>query len=154
MTTELQIEVSQLRNTQERTAIVLESISQNIGAISAVEQSLSKIIAVHEEKFRHQDKINADFAKALEKVSTESREMFKESKKELAAFREEVLGAITSLRTDTLNSTKENETNRDTEVKALTTRVEVLERWRYYIMGMIVIASWAINHAITWFGSR
>ena len=162
MTTELSIEVGLLRGMQERTTTILESISTNIGAISDVEKALSKIVAVHEEKFKYQEKTNQDLANAIERVSQESRELFKEAisklekaqenrKREMSEFRTEVITAITDLRTDTVKSAEKNEKSRDEEIKDLQDRVQVIERWRYYIIGVIAIASWAINHAINYF---
>ncbi len=165
MTTELSIEVGLLRGMQERTTTILESISTNIGAISDVEKALSKIVAVHEEKFKYQEKTNQDLANAIERVSQESRELFKEAiskiekaqetqKREMSEFRTEVITAITDLRTDTVKSAEKNEKSRDEEIKDLQDRVQVLERWRYYIIGVIAIASWAINHAINYFSTH
>ena len=165
MTTELSIEVGLLRGMQERTTTILESISTNIGAISDVEKALSKIVAVHEEKFKYQEKTNQDLANAIERVSQESRELFKEAiskiekaqetqKREMSEFRAEVITAITDLRTDTVKSAEKNEKSRDEEIKDLQDRVQVLERWRYYIIGVIAIASWAINHAINYFSTH
>lgn len=165
MTTELSIEVGLLRGMQERTTTILESISTNIGAISDVEKALSKIVAVHEEKFKYQEKTNQDLANAIERVSQESRELFKEAiskiekaqetqKREMSEFRAEVITAITDLRTDTVKSAEKNEKSRDEEIKDLQDRVQVLERWRYYIIGVIAIASWAINHIINYFSTH
>lgn len=165
MNTELSIEVGLLRGMQERTTQVLESISSNISAISDVEKSLSKIIAVHEEKFKYQEKTNQDLSNAIERIGQESKELFKESiariekaqetsKRELTEFRTEVLHAITELRTDTLKSAEKTEKERDAEIDELRDRVIILERWRYYIIGVVAVATWAVNHILNYFTSH
>lgn len=159
MTTELSIEVGILRANQERTTLIFEKISSNIDAISEVEKHLSKIIAVHDEKFKNQDKTNVEMVQAIERVGRESKELFKESiakiektqaeaKVELTSFRTEVIDELKSLRDDTIKNSKDNASTTREELDDLEKRISTLEQWRYYIVGIMAVVAWGVTRVV------
>lgn len=125
---------------------VVTKLDSSLEKISEVSNSIGKLLAVHDERISQLEKIserrNVEIEKLQARISDQTREIVAEIEK-----------LETTLYLKIKESSKEiyqaqSSTNADIqkELKAVSLRVETLEKWRMYVIGIAAAAGYLVGN--------
>lgn len=125
---------------------VVTKLDSSLEKISEVSNSIGKLLAVHDERIGQLEKIserrNVEIEKLQARISDQTREIVAEIEK-----------LETTLYLKIKESSKEiyqaqSSTNADIqkELKAVSLRVETLEKWRMYVIGIAAAAGYLVGN--------
>lgn len=125
---------------------VVAKLDSSLEKISEVSNSIGKLLAVHDERIGQLEKIserrNVEIEKLQSRISDQTREIVAEIEK-----------LETTLYLKIKESAKEiyqaqSTTNADIqkELKAVSLRVETLEKWRMYVIGIAAAAGYLVGN--------
>lgn len=124
---------------------VVSKLDSSLDKITEVSNSIAKLLAVHDERLSSLEKVNdkrEDEIKDLHsRITTQTREIF--DKLELMEARIEKRISETSS-TTTAQHIKINE-DMKVEIEKISTRLQVLESWRWYVLGAAAVAGWILS---------
>lgn len=124
---------------------VVKKLDSSLDKISEVSNTIAKLLAVHDERLSSLEKTTdkkADEIKELHtRLNTQTREIF--DKLELMEARIEKRisegSTTTSLQHERIN------TEMKEEIQKISDRIQVLESWRWYVLGAAAVAGWIIS---------
>lgn len=124
---------------------VVKKLDSSLDKITEVSNSIAKLLAVHDERLGSLEKTNdkrEDEIKDLHsRITTQTREIF--DKLELMETRIErrisESSSTTSAQHIKINDDMKN------EIKKIADRIQVLESWRWYVLGAAAVAGWILS---------
>lgn len=124
---------------------VVKKLDSSLDKITEVSNSIAKLLAVHDERLGSLEKTNdkrEDEIKDLHsRITTQTREIF--DKLELMETRIErrisESSSTTSAQHIKINDDMKN------EIKKIADRIQVLESWRWYVLGAAAVVGWILS---------
>ena len=126
-TTEIKIDIESLRKDIENVNSIQGRLDTAIDRLTEVSSSIKSMLAVHEEKITRQEKIDEVIFDKLKDRAEEISDVYRELKKDIELVEKRVLIEIKSLKND------------------IGSRVGVLERYRWLIMGGAIVLGWILS---------
>ena len=126
-TTDIKIDISTLRKDLENVNTIQGRLDTAIDRLTDVSSSIKSMLAVHEEKIQRQEKIDEIIFEKLKDRAEEITDVYRELKKDIELVEKRVLIEIKSLKND------------------IGSRVGVLERYRWLIMGGAIVLGWILS---------
>jgi DNA repair ATPase RecN len=126
-TTEIKIDIESLRKDIENVNSIQGRLDTAIDRLTEVSSSIKSMLAVHEEKITRQEKIDEVIFEKLKDRADEISDVYRELKKDIELVEKRVLIEIKSLKND------------------IGSRVGVLERYRWLIMGGAIVLGWILS---------
>ena len=124
---------------------VVKKLDSSLDKISEVSNTIAKLLAVHDERISSLEKNTdkkADEIKDLHsRLTTQTREIF--DKLELMEARIEKRITEGSNTTSAQHERINNEMKE--EIQKISDRIQVLESWRWYVLGAAAVAGWIIS---------
>jgi hypothetical protein len=133
-----QIEVEVLKS-------VVNKLDSSLDKITEVSNNIGKLLAVHDERLGSLEKISdkrGDEVKELHsRITTQTREIFEklEAMEDRIERRISESGVTTSAQHDRINAEIKQ------EIKKINDRINILESWRWYILGAAAVAGWILS---------
>lgn len=128
------------------TDTVLERLADSFEKISDVSNSLTKILAIHDERFTNQAKYNNETDKTIEAIAKEHKQTLSEFFIRMETNEYKLLNMVEEMRKD-LRDRDDNMTkiltDRDEKINS---RITALEQWRYTSMGIVSVVSAIIGY--------
>jgi peptidoglycan hydrolase CwlO-like protein len=126
-TTDIKIDIESLRKDIENVNSIQGRLDTAIDRLTDVSSSIKSMLAVHEEKIQRQEKIDEVIFDKLKDRADEISDVYRELKKDIELVEKRVLIEIKSLKND------------------IGSRVGVLERYRWVIMGGAIVIGWILS---------
>ena len=126
-TTEIKIDIESLRKDIENVNSIQGRLDTAIDRLTDVSSSIKSMLAVHEEKITRQEKIDEVIFDKLKDRAEEISDVYRELKKDIELVEKRVLIEIKSLKND------------------IGSRIGVLERYRWLIMGGAIVLGWILS---------
>tara|TARA_B100000902_G_scaffold344524_1_gene349965 strand:- start:416 stop:838 length:423 start_codon:yes stop_codon:yes gene_type:complete len=124
--TELKVEIKGLKKDIEQVNTLNGRLDTAIEKLTDVSTSIKQMLAVHEEKIQRQEQIDEIIFDKLKERAGEIDTVHRELSKELESVEKRLLLEIKSIRVD------------------IGSRVGILERYRWLIMGGAIVIGWFI----------
>ena len=126
-TTDIKIDIESLRKDIENVNSIQGRLDTAIDRLTDVSSSIKSMLAVHEEKITRQEKIDEVIFEKLKDRADEITDVYRELKKDIELVEKRVLIEIKSLKND------------------IGSRVGVLERYKWLIMGGAIVIGWILS---------
>ena len=125
--TDIKVDIESLRKDIENVNSIQGRLDTAIDRLTDVSSSIKSMLAVHEEKITRQEKIDEVIFEKLKDRAEEITDVYRELKKDIELVEKRVLIEIKSLKND------------------IGSRVGVLERYRWLIMGGAIVIGWILS---------
>ena len=125
--TEIKVDIQTLKRDIENVNNIQGRLDTAIDKLTDVSSSIKSMLAVHEEKLTRQEKIDEVIFEKLKDRADEISDVYRELKKDIELVEKRVLIEIKSLKND------------------IGSRVGVLERYRWLIMGGAIVLGWILS---------
>jgi len=125
--TDIKVDIESLRKDIENVNSIQGRLDTAIDRLTDVSSSIKSMLAVHEEKITRQEKIDEVIFEKLKDRAEEITDVYRELKKDIELVEKRVLIEIKSLKND------------------IGSRVGVLERYRWLIMGGAIVLGWILS---------
>jgi predicted nucleic acid-binding Zn-ribbon protein len=125
--TEIKVDIQTLKRDIENVNNIQGRLDTAIDKLTDVSSSIKSMLAVHEEKLTRQEKIDEVIFEKLKDRADEISDVYRELKKDIELVEKRVLIEIKSLKND------------------IGSRVGVLERYRWLIMGGAIVIGWILS---------
>ena len=125
--TEIKVDIESLRKDIQNVNNIQGKLDTAIDKLTDVSSSIKSMLAVHEEKITRQEKIDEVIFEKLKDRADEITDVYRELKKDIELVEKRVLIEIKSLKND------------------IGSRVGVLERYRWLIMGGAIVLGWILS---------
>ena len=136
--TELETEVKLLKRDVEDTKVIHGRLDVAIDKLTDVSNSIHRMLAVHEEKLARQEEASYELEKQIEKRRTE-----------LLSKIDELHSRVTTNTKEIMITAAAQHESQNKEIQKireeLTSRVGVLERWRYVLIGGSIVAGFLLH---------
>jgi hypothetical protein len=128
------------------TDTVLERLADSFAKISDISNSLTKILAIHDEKFTNQAKYNNEIDRTIEANAKEHKQTLSEFFIRMETNEYKLLSMVEEIRKDSRERHDEVTKIAAAREKEQNDRITALEQWRYTSMGMISVISAIIGY--------
>lgn len=147
---EKEIELALLKNDVGRVTSLVEKLDSAIEKMGEVSGTIAKILAVHEEKIAHHDRIDDELFNLLEKRRGELQMDVKELHSRISSIQRElsenisnnehkIMAALMNGLMDIKKCISEEHRIFNEDRSKLEKRIEELEKWRWIIMGGSIV---------------
>ena len=124
--TEIKVNIESLKKDLENVNNIQDKLDTAIDKLTDVSSSIKSMLAVHEEKITRQEKIDEIIFDKLKDRAKEITDVYRELRKDIDLVEKRLLIEIKSLKND------------------FGSRVGVLEKYRWIIMGGAIVIGWIL----------
>lgn len=125
---------------------VVNKLDSSLEKISEVSNSIGKLLAVHDERIGQLEKTSErridDIKEVNNKITTQTKEIVEKIDKLEKTLEREIKETTEELR----GQHTEIKDNIDDRLDKLDTRINILENWRWYILGAAAAGGFVLNH--------
>lgn len=125
--TDIKVQLESLRKDIESVNSINNRLDTAIDKLTDVSTSIKSMLAVHEEKIQQQEKLDEVIFTKLKDRENEIDNVYRDLQREINQVEKRVLVEIKSLRND------------------IGSRVGVLEKWRWLIIGGSIVIGWVLS---------
>ena len=125
--TDIKVKLESLRKDVENSQSINNRLDTAIDKLTDVSTSIKSMLAVHEEKIQRQEQIDDIIFTRLKERAYEIDNVYRDLQREINQVEKRVLVEIKSLRND------------------IGSRVGVLEKWRWLIIGGSIVLGWVLS---------
>ena len=125
--TEIKVNIESLKKDLENVNNIQDKLDTAIDKLTDVSSSIKSMLAVHEEKITRQEKIDEIIFDRLKDRAEEITDIYRELRKDIDLVEKRLLIEIKSLKND------------------FGSRVGVLEKYRWIIMGGAIVIGWILS---------
>ena len=125
--TEIKVNIESLKKDLENVNNIQDKLDTAIDKLTDVSSSIKSMLAVHEEKITRQEKIDEIIFDRLKDRAEEITDVYRELRKDIDLVEKRLLIEIKSLKND------------------FGSRVGVLEKYRWIIMGGAIVIGWILS---------
>ena len=125
--TDIKVKLESLRKDVENSQSINNRLDTAIDKLTDVSTSIKSMLAVHEEKIQRQEQIDYIIFTRLKERADEIDNVYRDLQREINQVEKRVLVEIKSLRND------------------IGSRVGVLEKWRWLIIGGSIVLGWVLS---------
>ena len=125
--TDIKVKLESLRKDVENSQSINNRLDTAIDKFTDVSTSIKSMLAVHEEKIQRQEQIDDIIFTRLKERADEIDNVYRDLQREINQVEKRVLVEIKSLRND------------------IGSRVGVLEKWRWLIIGGSIVLGWVLS---------
>ena len=125
--TEIKVNIESLKKDLENVNNIQDKLDTAIDKLTDVSSSIKSMLAVHEEKITRQEKIDEIIFDKLKDRAEEITDIYRELRKDIGLVEKRLLIEIKSLKND------------------FGSRVGVLEKYRWIIMGGAIVIGWILS---------
>jgi DNA repair ATPase RecN len=125
--TDIKVKLESLRKDVENSQSINNRLDTAIDKLTDVSTSIKSMLAVHEEKIQRQEQIDDIIFTRLKDRADEIDNVYRDLQREINQVEKRVLVEIKSLRND------------------IGSRVGVLEKWRWLIIGGSIVLGWVLS---------
>ena len=125
--TEIKVNIESLKKDLENVNNIQDKLDTAIDKLTDVSSSIKSMLAVHEEKITRQEKIDEIIFDKLKDRAEEITDVYRELRKDIDLVEKRLLIEIKSLKND------------------FGSRVGVLEKYRWIIMGGAIVIGWILS---------
>ena len=125
--TEIKVNIESLKKDLENVNNIQDKLDTAIDKLTDVSSSIKSMLAVHEEKITRQEKIDEIIFDKLKDRAEEITDVYRELRKDIDLVEKRLLIEIKSLKND------------------FGSRVGVLEKYRWIIMGSAIVIGWILS---------
>ena len=126
-TTDIKVQLESLRKDIERVNSIQGRLDTAIDKLTDVSTSIKSMLAVHEEKIQRQEQIDEVIFNKLKDRADEIDNVYRDLQREISHTEKRLLIEIKSLKND------------------IGSRVGVLEKWRWLILGGAIVIGWVLS---------
>ena len=126
-TTDIKIKLESLRKDIESVNSINNRLDTAIDKLTDVSTSIKQMLAVHEEKIQRQEQIDEVIFTKLKDRADEIDNVYRDLQREISQTEKRLLIEIKSLKND------------------IGSRVGVLEKWRWLILGGAIVIGWVLS---------
>ena len=126
-TTDIRIQLESLRKDVESVNSIQGRLDTAIDKLTDVSTSIKSMLAVHEEKIQRQEQIDEVIFNKLKDRADEIDNVYRDLQREINQTEKRLLIEIKSLKND------------------IGSRVGVLEKWRWLILGGAIVIGWVLS---------
>ena len=126
-TTDIRIQLESLRKDIESVNSIQGRLDTAIDKLTDVSTSIKSMLAVHEEKIQRQEQIDEVIFNKLKDRADEIDNVYRDLQREINQTEKRLLIEIKSLKND------------------IGSRVGVLEKWRWLILGGAIVIGWVLS---------
>ena len=126
-TTDIKIQLESLRKDIENVNSIQGKLDTAIDKLTDVSTSIKQMLAVHEEKIQRQEQIDEVIFNKLKDRADEIDNVYRDLQREISQTEKRLLIEIKSLKND------------------IGSRVGVLEKWRWLILGGTIVIGWVLS---------
>jgi len=125
--TDIKVDIQSLKKDLENVNNIQDKLDTAIDKLTDVSSSIKSMLAVHEEKITRQEKIDEIIFEKLKDRADEITDVYRELRKDIDLVEKRLLIEIKSLKSD------------------IGTRVGVLEKYRWIIMGGAIVIGFILS---------
>ena len=126
-TTDIKVQLESLRKDIESVNSIQGRLDTAIDKLTDVSTSIKQMLAVHEEKIQRQEQIDEVIFTKLKDRADEIDNVYRDLQREISQTEKRLLIEIKSLKND------------------IGSRVGVLEKWRWLILGGAIVIGWVLS---------
>ena len=126
-TTDIKVQLESLRKDIENVNSIQGKLDTAIDKLTDVSTSIKQMLAVHEEKIQRQEQIDEVIFNKLKDRADEIDNVYRDLQREINQTEKRLLIEIKSLKND------------------IGSRVGVLEKWRWLILGGAIVIGWVLS---------
>ena len=126
-TTDIKVQLESLRKDIESVNSIQGRLDTAIDKLTDVSTSIKSMLAVHEEKIQRQEQIDEVMFNKLKDRADEIDNVYRDLQREISQTEKRLLIEIKSLKND------------------IGSRVGVLEKWRWLILGGAIVIGWVLS---------
>jgi len=126
-TTDIKVQLESLRKDLENVNSIQGRLDTAIDKLTDVSTSIKSMLAVHEEKIQRQEQIDEVIFNKLKDRADEIDNVYRDLQREINHTEKRLLVEIKSLKND------------------IGSRVGVLEKWRWLILGGAIVIGWVLS---------
>jgi len=126
-TTDIKVQLESLRKDIENVNSIQGKLDTAIDKLTDVSTSIKQMLAVHEEKIQRQEQIDEVIFNKLKDRADEIDNVYRDLQREISQTEKRLLIEIKSLKND------------------IGSRVGVLEKWRWLILGGAIVIGWVLS---------
>lgn len=125
--TDIKVQIEGLKKDIENTQNINQRLDTAIDKLTDVSTSIKSMLAVHEEKLQRQEQIDEVIFNKLKDRADEIDNVYRDLQREISQTEKRLLIEIKSLKND------------------IGSRVGVLEKWRWLILGGAIVIGWVLS---------
>jgi DNA repair ATPase RecN len=125
--TDIRVELARIKQEIENVNGIQGRLDTAIDKLTDVSTSIKSMLAVHEEKIERQEKVDDVIFNKIKERADEIDNVYRDLQREINQVEKRVLVEIKSLRND------------------IGSRVGVLEKWRWLIIGGSIVLGWVLS---------
>jgi len=144
------VEIALLKKEVHAISSLMSKLDIAIEKLTSVANSLDRVIAVHDNKLEHQEKVDRDLFTMIEDRRKESKDDYDLLHKRIGDLRDELEDDIEKSANDVLTVVKEMQEKDLEHHRETSQRLRKLESWRWYIIGMSSLAGFLIALMFEW----
>jgi len=129
---------------------VVKKLDSSLDKISEVSNTIAKLLAVHDERIssleKNTDKKEDEIKELHFRLTTQTREIFDKLELMEARIEKRITegGITTSLQHERIDAEMK------AEIKNISERIQVLESWRWYLLGGAAVGGWVLSKFTDW----
>ena len=139
------LEIELLKKEVHIMSTLMSKLDVTIEKLTSVANSLDRVIAVHDSKLEHQEKVDTDLYSLIENRRTESRHNYELLHKRIGDLRDDLERDIEKSNDNLIAVIKEMQTKDLEHHKDTAERLTNLESWRWYIIGVSSLAGFLLS---------
>ena len=141
LTTELEL----LKKDVDTVSGLMGKLDTAIEKLTAVANSLDKVIAVHERRLEYHDEIDKELFTLIEDRRKESKEQYEVLHKRIGDMSDEFEHDLQQSIKEMIASIKEMKEKDAAHHKDVSERLTKLEMWKWYVIGMSTVAAFVFS---------
>lgn len=122
--------------------VVVSKLDETLDRISESTESIGKLLAVHDQRINGLERDNADTNKEIRDLYDKMEDRTREIINKMEDMEEKIEDKIS----ESKNQSSEQHANLASKVDKLDTRIDELEKWKWYIMGAIVVVGFILKN--------
>jgi hypothetical protein len=139
------LEIELLKKEVHIMSTLMSKLDVTIEKLTSVANSLDRVIAVHDSKLEHQEKVDTDLYSLIENRRTESRHNYELLHKRIGDLRDDLERDIEKSNDNLIAVIKEMQAKDVEHHKDTAERLANLESWRWYIIGVSSLAGFLLS---------
>jgi len=144
---ENKIEIELLKKDVTTMSALLEKFDTTIDKMQEIASNLSKMLSLQEQRLETQEKVTTEFQGLMEMRRQEHNENIKDVYERINRVNEALTDKITTTEKTILTEIQKLREELHTNKDNLGSRIGQIEVWKYAIVGVGIIISWAIGQS-------
>lgn len=145
-TNNVRTEIELIKKDVSSLSMVIEKLDVTIDKLTDVSNGLNRMISVHEQQITRQDQADKELFQLIEMRRKESNESYEVLHKKMSEQKEKLESHVEKLFENVMTEIKELRQDQTEHHKVMLDRVEHLEKWKWFVVGIATAVGFLLAH--------